>query len=40
MAQPLFAALAGASGKSALDVQVQIDQLRIAAQTIATQAKG
>jgi hypothetical protein len=37
---PLFAALAGASGKSALDVEVQIDQLRIQAQNIASHAKG
>ncbi len=28
VSKPLFAALAGASGKSALDVEVQIDQLR------------
>jgi hypothetical protein len=40
VAHPLFAALAGASGKSALDVEEQIDQLRIAAQSIATHAKG
>ena len=37
---PLFTALAGASGKSALDVEVQVDQLRIQAQKIATGAKG
>ncbi len=40
VAQPLFAQLAGASGKSALNVQEQIDQLRIAAQTVANKAKG
>lgn len=40
VAHPLFAALAGASGKSALDVEEQIDQLRIAAQSIATHAKS
>jgi type IV pilus biogenesis protein CpaD/CtpE len=39
VSRPLFAALAGASGKSALDVEVQIDQLRIAAQTVAANAK-
>jgi hypothetical protein len=33
---PLFAALSGAPGKSALDVEVQVDQLRIEAQNIAT----
>jgi hypothetical protein len=37
---PLFTALAGAGGKSALDVEVQIDQLRIQAQSIASRAKG
>ena len=40
VAQPLFTQLAGASGKSALDVQEQIDQLRIAQQTIAAKVKG
>jgi hypothetical protein len=39
VSRPLFAALAGASGKSALDVEVQIDQLRIAAQTVAANAR-
>lgn len=39
VSQPLFTALAGASAKSALDVEVQIDQLRIAAQTVAANAK-
>jgi uncharacterized repeat protein (TIGR01451 family) len=40
VSKPLFTALAGAGGKSALDVEVQIDQLRIAAQNVATRAKG
>jgi hypothetical protein len=38
VSHPLFAALSAASGKSALDVEVQIDQLRIQAQTISTRA--
>jgi hypothetical protein len=38
--RPLFTALAGAGGKSALDVEVQVDQLRIQAQKIAATAKG
>jgi hypothetical protein len=37
---PLYTALAGAGGKSALDVEVQIDQLRIQAQTLASRAKS
>ncbi len=40
VAGPLFQALAGASGKPALNVEEQIDQLRIAAQNIANHAKG
>jgi len=40
VSHPLFTALAGASGKPALDVEVQIDQLRIQAQSIASHAKG
>jgi hypothetical protein len=40
VASPLFQALAGASGKPALNVEEQIDQLRIAAQNIANHAKG
>jgi hypothetical protein len=40
VSRPLFSALAGAGAKSALDVEVQIDQLRIQAQTVATRAKG
>ncbi|HEX4627167.1 MAG TPA: hypothetical protein VH137_00130 [Gemmatimonadales bacterium] len=40
VARPLYTALSGAGGKSALDVEVQIDQLRIAAQNLASRAKG
>jgi hypothetical protein len=40
VASPLFSALSGAGGKSALNVEVQIDQLRIQAQTLATRAKN
>jgi hypothetical protein len=40
VSRPLFTALAGAGGKSALDVEVQIDQLRIQAQNIAARARG
>ncbi|HEY3960500.1 MAG TPA: hypothetical protein VGL68_08310 [Solirubrobacteraceae bacterium] len=40
VSHPLFSALANASTKSALDVEVQIDQLRIQAQSLATRAKG
>jgi hypothetical protein len=36
----LFSTLAGAGSKPALDVEVQVDQLRIKAQSIATHAKG
>ena len=36
---PLFSTLAGAGAKPALDVEVQVDQLRIKAQSIATHAK-
>jgi hypothetical protein len=39
VARPLFAALAGAGSKSALDVEVQIDQLRIQAQNVDAQAR-
>jgi hypothetical protein len=39
VSRPLFAALSGASGKSALSVEVQIDQLRIQAQSLASQAR-
>jgi uncharacterized protein with FMN-binding domain len=37
---PLFTALSGAGSKSALNVEVQIDQLRIQAQTLASHAKA
>jgi hypothetical protein len=37
---PLFTTLASAAGKSALTVQVQVDQLHIQAQNIAEHAKG
>jgi hypothetical protein len=40
VAEPLFQALAGASSKSALNVEVQVDQLHIQAQSIAAHAKG
>nr|MBA3809973.1 hypothetical protein [Solirubrobacterales bacterium] len=40
VSRPLFTALAGASGKSALDVEVQIDQLRLAARKLAERAAG
>jgi len=39
VSQPLFAALTNAASKSALDVEVQIDQLRIQAQRIAERAE-
>ena len=38
--RPLFGALSGASAKSALNVEVQIDQLRMQAQKIADRAEG
>ena len=37
---PLFSTLTGAAGKSALNVEEQVDQLRIQAQTLASRAKG
>jgi hypothetical protein len=40
VSQPLFVALSGASTKSALDVEEQVDQLHLEAQKQATQAKG
>ena len=40
VSRPLFSTLAGAGGKSALNVEVQIDQLRIQAQKIAERAKS
>jgi hypothetical protein len=39
VAHPLFSTLTGAGSKPALDVEVQVDQLRIKAQSIATHAK-
>jgi hypothetical protein len=40
VARPLFTTLSGAAGKSALDVEVQVDQLRRQAQELAEHAKG
>jgi hypothetical protein len=40
VSKPLFTTLSGASGKSALTVESQIDVLRTQAQAIATKAKG
>lgn len=40
VSKPLFSTLAGAGGKSALNVEVQIDQLRRQAQELAERAKG
>lgn len=40
VSRPLFATLAGASGKSPLEVQTQIDQLRLRAQEQAAHARG
>jgi hypothetical protein len=40
VAHPLFETLAGASGKSPLDVEEEVDQLRLQAQTDAAHAKG
>ncbi len=40
VAKPLFTALTGASAKSALDVQVQINQLRLEAQKLDSRAQG
>jgi hypothetical protein len=40
VSQPFFAALADANSKSALDVEVQLDQLHILAQNQAASAKG
>ncbi len=39
VSRPLFSALTGAGAKSALNVEVQIDQLRVQAQDLATRAK-
>ncbi|HUB36799.1 MAG TPA: hypothetical protein VL972_08240, partial [Solirubrobacteraceae bacterium] len=40
VSKPLFSELAGASSKSALDVETEIDQLHLEAQQLASQAKG
>jgi hypothetical protein len=40
VSQPFFATLAGASGKSALEVEVQIDHLRLLTQDQAANARG
>jgi hypothetical protein len=40
VARPLFETLAGASGKSPLDVEEQVNQLRLLAQTQAAHAQG
>jgi hypothetical protein len=40
VSRPLFSTLTNASGKSALNVEVQVDQLRILAQGLANRAKG
>jgi hypothetical protein len=40
IAKSLFSTLSGASTKSALDVEVQVDQLRIQAQSLAERAQG
>jgi hypothetical protein len=39
VSRPLFSALSGAGGKSALNVEVQVDQLRVQAQDLATRVK-
>jgi hypothetical protein len=39
VSRPLFTALSGASSKSALNVEVQVDQLRVQAQDLAARAK-
>jgi hypothetical protein len=40
VAKPMFAALAGASSKSALNLQIQVNQLRVEAQKLAARAKS
>jgi hypothetical protein len=40
VSRPLFSALTGAAGKSAITVQVQIDQLRQQAQLLSAKARG
>jgi hypothetical protein len=40
VSKPFFTALSGASGKSAIDVQVQVNQLRVEAEKLASRVKG
>jgi hypothetical protein len=40
VSKPFFTALSGAGGKSAIDVQVQVNQLRVEMQKLASRAKG
>ncbi len=40
VSKPLFIALSGASGKSAIEVEVQVNQLRLLAHEIASRTKG
>jgi hypothetical protein len=40
VSKPFFTALSGAAGKSAIDVQTQVNQLRLEAEKLASQAKG
>ncbi|HEY7836509.1 MAG TPA: hypothetical protein VIB59_03520 [Solirubrobacteraceae bacterium] len=40
VSKPFFTALSGAAGKSAIDVQVQVNQLRVEAQKLASRAGG
>ncbi len=40
VSRPLFSALSGAGGKSALNVEVQVDQLRVQAQELAKRVKA
>jgi hypothetical protein len=40
VSRPLFSTLSGAGAKSALSVEVQVDQLRVLAQNLANRAKG
>jgi hypothetical protein len=40
VSKPFFTALSGAAGKSAIDVQVQVNQLRVEAEKLASRVKG
>ena len=40
VSKPFFTALSGAAGKSAIDVEVQVNQLRVEAQKLASRAQG